>query len=262
MHTSLILLLSPAVVAGVPFDASAHFPYGPFGTLDNVEHHFIDPAKAKAAKDVKVASNHKNDHSYDNHFVSLGKANNNKKVMMVRNNKKMDVSAPAPEEEHYPYEPIGAKPYEHHWVQPKTKKDVKMVRNNDKKDASTFEEERYPYEPIGAKPYEHHWIQPKAKKDVRMVSTNSITDLPNPDDFQEAQDAVFEAVEKAERGLFRFAKRCEQAAEHAIEDEVNVMFCKDKKKPTDATATANAKAEGDPMADPDAIFHALEKMYD
>ena len=97
-----------------------------------------------------------------------------------------------------------------------------------------------------------------------MVSTNSITDLPNPDDFQEAQEAVFEAVEKAERGLLRFAKRCEQAAEHAIEDEVNVMFCKDKKKSTatDATATANAKAEGDPMADPDAIFHALEKMYD
>ena len=93
-----------------------------------------------------------------------------------------------------------------------------------------------------------------------MVSTNSITDLPNPDDFQEAQEAVFEAVERAERGLFRFAKRCEQAAEHAIEDEVNVMFCNDKSKATGATA--NTKADGEPMADPDAIFHALEKMYD
>ena len=261
MRTAFIILVTPAVA--VPFDASAHFPYGPFGTLDNIEHHFIDPSKAKAAKDVKMASNHKVDHSYDNHFVSLGHANNNKKVKMVRNNdKKMDASASTSEEEHFPYEPIGAKPYEHHWVQPKK---VKTVRNNAKKDSSassTSEEEHYPYEPIGAKPYEHHWIQPKAKKDVRMVSTNSITDLPNPDDFQEAQEAVFEAVERAERGLFRFAKRCEQAAEHAIEDEVNVMFCKDKKKPTDATATANAKAEGDPMADPDAIFHALEKMYD
>lgn len=221
MRTSLILLVSPAVVAGVPFDASAHFPYGPFGTLDNVEHHFIDPAKGKADKDVKVASNNNVDHSCNNHFVSLGHANNNKKVKMVRNNDmKMDVSASASEEEHYPYEPIGAKPYE------------------------------------------HHWIQPKAKKDVRMVSTNSITDLPNPDDFQEAQEAVFEAVEKAERGLFRFTKRCEQAAEHAIEDEVNVMFCKDKKKTTGPTAMAGSKAEGGSMADPDAIFHALEKMYD
>jgi hypothetical protein len=222
--TSLsILLLAPAVIAGVPFDASAHFPYGPFGTLDNVEHHFIDPAQTKAAKDVKMASNKNVDHSYDNHFVSLGHANNNKKVKMVRNNdKKMDVSASSSEEEHFPYEPIGATPYE------------------------------------------HHWIQPKAKRDVRMVSTNSITDLPNPDDFQEAQEAVFKAVEKAERGLFRFAKRCEQAAEHAIEDEVNVMFCKDSKKErtTGATATANAKVERDSMADPDAIFHALEKMYD
>lgn len=166
MRASLILLLSPAVVVGVPFDASsAHFPYAPFGLV----------------KDVKMASNHKADHSYDNHFISLGKANNNKKVKMVR--KKTDVSAPASEEEHYPYAPIGVKPYE------------------------------------------HHWIQPKAKKDVRMVSTNSITNLPNPDDFQEAQEAIFEAVEKAERGLIRLAKRCEQAAEHAIEDEVNVMFC-------------------------------------
>ena len=182
MRTSLILLLSPAVVAGVPFDASARFPYAPFGTLNNVEHHFIGPAKVEAAKNVKMANNHKVDHSYDNHFVSLGKANdNNKKVKMVR--KKMDASAPASSEEHYPYAPIGVKPYE------------------------------------------HHWIQPKAKKDVKMVSTNSITNLPNPDDFQEAQEAIFEAVEKAERGLIRFAKRCEQAAEHAIEDEVNVMFC-------------------------------------
>ena len=181
MRTSLILLLSPAVVAGVPFDASARFPYAPFGTLNNVEHHFIDPAKVEAAKNVKMANNHKVDHYYDNHFVSLGKANNNKKVKMVR--KKIDASASAPSEEHFPYEPIGTKPYK------------------------------------------HHWIQPKAKKDVRMVSTNSITNLPNPDDFQEAQEAIFEAVEKAERGLIRFAKRCEQAAEHAIEDEVNVMFC-------------------------------------
>ena len=159
MRTALILLVSLSVVTAVPFDTSAHFPYGPFGTLNNVEHHFVDPTKALTAS-----------------------------------------------------------------------KEVKMASKREEKTAESMSDEHFPYQPFGAKPYEHHWIQPKAKKDVKMVSTNSITDLPNPDDFQEAQEAVFHAVEKVERSLFRFAKRCEQAVEHAIEEEVDTLFCNGKKE--------------------------------
>jgi len=191
--------------------------------LDNVEHHFIDPTKATASEDVQMASN-----------------------------KQVD-TAESSSDEHFPYKPFGAKPFEHHFVHlgRANNNKVKVARNNDTNKIDA-----------GAKPYEHHWIQRKAKKNVKMVSTNSITDLPNPDDFQEAQEAVFHAVERAERGLFQFAKRCEQAAEHAIEEEVDVVFCKGRKKDTctGETTTASTKVEGDLMADPDAIFHALEKM--
>lgn len=174
--TSLLLALSPAV-ATVPFDTMQHFPYGPFGTLNNVEHHFIDPSKAKSSK------------------VDPSKAKTSKIVKMASNTS--FGAAKTSSEEHFPYEPIGAKPYEHHFVS------LAGKANNNKK--------------------------AKAQKNVDMASTNSITSPPNPDEFQEAREAVLHAVEIAEHGLFRFDRRCEQAAEHAIEEEVDVFFGKDKK---------------------------------
>jgi len=209
MRTSLILLVSLSVVAAAPFDTSAHFPYGPFGTLNNVEHHFLDPTKELTAdKGVKMASKRQDD-TAESSSMSDG---------------------------HFPYQPFGARPFEHHIVSlgrgnsngmmKKTK--VASNKQVDTTESSSSADEHFPYKPYGAKPYEHH--QPKAKKDVKMVSTNSITDLPNPDDFQEAQEAVFHAVEKVERSFFRFAKRCEQAVEHAIGEEVDVLFCNGKKE--------------------------------
>ena len=209
MRTALILLVSLSVVAAVPFDTSVHFPYGPFGTLNNVEHHFVDPNKAlTASKEVKMA------------------------------NKKKENTAESMSDEHFPYQPFGARPFEHHLVSLGRGNSNGMMKNTkvasnkqvETTESSSSTDEHFPYQPFGAKPYEHHWIQPKAKKDVKMVSTNSITDLPNPDDFQEAQEAVFHAVEKVERSLFRFAKRCEQAVEHAIEEEVDTLFCNGKKE--------------------------------
>jgi hypothetical protein len=192
MPTALILLVSLSVVAAVPFDTSAHFPYGPFGTLKNVEHHFLNPTKAlTASKGVKMASKRQDD----------------------------TAESSSMSDEHFPYQPFGARPFEHHFVslgRGNNNGVMKKTRVASNKQVDTTESSSS--------------TKPKAKKDVKMVSTNSITDLPNPDDFQEAQEAVFHAVEKVERSLFRFAKRCEQAVEHAIEEEVDVLFCNGKKE--------------------------------
>eukprot|EP00562_Extubocellulus_spinifer_P009003 CAMPEP_0178511186 /NCGR_PEP_ID=MMETSP0696-20121128/22235_1 /TAXON_ID=265572 /ORGANISM="Extubocellulus spinifer, Strain CCMP396" /LENGTH=122 /DNA_ID=CAMNT_0020140957 /DNA_START=273 /DNA_END=641 /DNA_ORIENTATION=- len=97
-------------------------------------------------------------------------------------------------------------------------------------------EDHFPYKPLGARPYEHHFVEPKQVKKVKLASTDSMTDVPSADDFKEAKEALFHAVEKVEKSLLNAARKVEQAAEHAIEDEVDVLFHEREKGEADETA--------------------------
>ena len=87
-----------------------------------------------------------------------------------------------------------------------------------------------------------------------------MTGVPDTHDFQEAKDAVFHAVENAEKSLMNMAKKAEKAAEHAIEDEVDTLFSQRKKASAEEAATESSDEAK--MNDPDEVLHAVEKMYD
>jgi hypothetical protein len=48
-----------------------------------------------------------------------------------------------------------------------------------------------------------------------------------PGDYEVAEKSIFNAVENAEKKVLNAAHRAEQAVEHAIQDEVDIMFPSD-----------------------------------
>ena len=57
------------------------------------------------------------------------------------------------------------------------------------------------------------------KKDPVVFETPNMLD-----DYEEAQEALFHAVEHAEEKMVKVARKAEQAVEHAIHDEVDTLF--------------------------------------
>ena len=57
------------------------------------------------------------------------------------------------------------------------------------------------------------------KKDPVVVETPNMLD-----DYEEAQEALFHAIENAEQKVMKVARKAEQAVEHAIHDEVDNIF--------------------------------------
>lgn len=57
------------------------------------------------------------------------------------------------------------------------------------------------------------------KKDPVVVETPNMLD-----DYEEAQEALFHAIENAEEKVMKVARKAEKAVEHAIHDEVDNIF--------------------------------------
>lgn len=57
------------------------------------------------------------------------------------------------------------------------------------------------------------------KKDPVVFETPNMLD-----DYEEAQEALFHAVEHAEEKMVKVARKAEQTVEHAIHDEVDTLF--------------------------------------
>lgn len=86
----------------------------------------------------------------------------------------------------------------------------------------------WPYEPFGI--YKQR-LASEVEEVRKVIQTSNkkkdpvVFETPNMlDDYEEAQEALFHAVEHAEEKMAKVARKAEQTVEHAIHNEVDTLF--------------------------------------